>query len=1219
LSLSGLLPLLTERPEFRRLREHLAPGDASPVLTGVTDAAKPYVVAALVRTLGRPVMYVVRDASAAAPAAEGLRALVGRDVPVYVYPDRDALPYERLMPDHVAVQGRMSTLTALVGTHGPLVVVCSARALTQPVLPPEELAEVLQALKPGLQLDPRRLMENLVALGYEQVAEVESPGEMSHRGGIVDVFPPALVRPVRIEFFGDEIESIRTFDHETQRSLNPVEQAVIGPAREALGMRGLAAARALDQLSIIGMNPDARARWDRDLDLLRAGQSFDDVAFYLPYLHEMTSPLHYLPDDGLLVLHDREGVERTARELAEQGEEVRDRLERDSENPPGLRPAFLNWEQLEPEVSRRTQLRFAGLTSDEPAEADAHGSALAPDLVAATSYGGRVRAFATDIRKLLSARQRVVVVSAQARRLAEVFADESLLGKSGTVHTAPLTDMADVPEPGTLMVIHGRFPEGWHSRSLALSVYTDVEVFGWSRRHGEQQRVGGTPASFLAELRPGDFVVHQDHGIGRFDGLTKLNTGGVEREYLHIAYAGTDKLYIPTDQLDRITRYIGMGDATPALSKLGGTEWVRAKQRAKESAAEIAADLLRLYGVREMAEGHPFPPDEEQPWLQELEEGFPYEETPDQHRAIAEVKQDMERARPMDRLVCGDVGYGKTEVALRAAFKAVLDQKQVAVLVPTTVLALQHFNTFSERLKPYPVRIELLSRFRSDKEQKEVLTDLALGRVDIVIGTHRLLQKDVVFNELGLLIIDEEQRFGVAHKERLKQLRTEVDVLTLTATPIPRTLHMALVEVRDMSVIETPPHERLPIRTFIRESDDALVREAILREVDRGGQVFYVHNRVQGIQAIVHRLQKLVPEARFVVAHGQMPEDQLEHVMLDFSAGEYDVLVCTTIIENGLDIPNANTIVVNNSSHFGLAQLYQLRGRVGRAAQQAYAYFLYNKDTKLTPIQEKRLRAIFEATELGAGFRIAMKDLEIRGAGNLLGAEQSGFMNAVGFDLYTRLLEESVRELRGERRQGPASAPVSIELAVDAYIPDDYIGDRTLKMNFYQRLANLQRSEHVEAMVAELTDRFGALPEPVANLLALVHLKTEAAELGYESLAARDGEVVLKMRRTTAPDRVALYKRYHNDARVQVSEIHVPRRVFPSETQAWLQSLAELLPIAVGKQRSSPVGAGANGNGASASAPPVNSPSGSSGARYNTQAGGKASATPRPGAPTRRG
>jgi len=687
-------------------------------------------------------------------------------------------------------------------------------------------------------------------------------------------------------------------------------------------------------------------------------------------------------------------------------------------------------------------------------------------------------------------------------------------------------------------------------------VYTDTEIFGWSRRRNALRRKPVTPASFLAEVNPGDYVVHQEHGIGRFEGLVKLHMTGVEREYLLIQYAGTDKLYIPTDQLDRVTRFIGMGDAVPALSRLGTTEWTRVKSKVKENVQDIARDLLRLYSEREASKGFAYSPDAEQPWLQELEDAFPYEETPDQIRAIEEVKADMERPRPMDRLVCGDVGYGKTEVALRAAFKAVLDQRQVAILVPTTILALQHFNTFMERLKPYPVRVELLSRFRSEKEQKQILEDLAFGKVDIVIGTHRLLQKDIVFNNLGLLVVDEEQRFGVTHKERLKQLRKEIDVLTMTATPIPRTLHMSLVNLRDMSVIETPPQERLPIRTTIREYDESLIREAILREIDRGGQVFFVHNRVQGIQVIAQKLQRLVPEARFVVGHGQMAEDQLERVMIDFSNGEYDVLIATTIIENGLDIPNANTIIVNNSAYFGLAQLYQLRGRVGRATQQAYSYFLYNKDAKLTPIQEKRLRAIFEATELGAGFRIAMKDLEIRGAGNLLGAEQSGFMNSVGFDLYCKLLAEAVQELQGKKAE-LATPTALVDLPLDSYLPDEYIGDRTLKVNFYQRLANLNRPEQVDAMSAELNDRFGAPPPPVQNLLAMVRLKVEAAALGFEAISLKDNELVLTVKRTIVPNRIALYRRFRNEARVQQGVIRIPRRLFGAN---WFEQLRELLP-----------------------------------------------------------
>jgi transcription-repair coupling factor (superfamily II helicase) len=1167
LALHGLLPLLIARPEFKRLRDLIASGASTPLISGVAEVARPYVVAALAEDLRRPILYVVRDDEQVGRTTEALTALLGKGVAVLPYIESDALSYERLIPDAQGIKSRMNALAALQRDEGGLVVVCSARALTQPVMPPETFAAATRELRAGERMEPRDLLTTLIGLGYEPEVEVEDVGQVAHRGGIVDFFPPALERPARVEFFGDEIESVRTFDPVTQRSLNPQETVLISPARDALAANGPQAAEQLAKLSLIGLNPDARARWQGDLEALRSAQSFADIALYMPWLHEPTSLLDYLSDDGLLILHDDASVRQTAEQLAEQGEEVRERLEREGENPPGLRPSFIPWPTLRQELLGRRLVRFAGMLSDEGRDATPEGSTLAPDMLPATSYGGRLRAFAQDVRKLLLERQRVVVVSAQARRVAELFGDEALLGPNGVLLVSPATDLTDPPGVGSLAVVHGTFAEGWHSRLMALTVFTDAEVFGWSKRRGEPRRTQ-TPSAFLAEVRPGDFVVHEDHGIGRYDGLTKVATDGVEREYLLIHYAGRDRLYIPTDQLDRITRYLGMGDSTPALSRLGGVEWVRAKQRASESAQDIARDLLRLYSVRETVPGYPFPPDEEQPWLVELEEGFPYEETPDQSRAIAEVKEDMERARPMDRLVCGDVGYGKTEVALRAAFKAALAHKQVAVLVPTTILALQHYNTFSERLKPYPIRVELLSRFRSEKEQKEVLRDLDVGVVDIVIGTHRLLQKDVGFNDLGLLVIDEEQRFGVAHKERLKQLRTEVDVLTLSATPIPRTLYMALANVREMSVIETPPQERLPIRTYIREFDDDLIREVILREIDRGGQVFFVHNRVKGIQTLAERLRRLVPEAKFGVGHGQMAEDQLEQVMLDFASGAINVLVSTTIVENGLDIPNANTIIVNNAAHFGLAQLYQLRGRVGRGTHQAYAYFVYNKDLKLTPVAERRLRAIFEATELGAGFRIAMQDLEIRGAGNILGAEQSGFVNSVGFDLYTRLLADAIGEMHGQERgerAAPKRPPVTIELPIGAYIPDEYINDRTLKLSFYQRLANLEQPESVEAMVAEMTDRFGPPPEPVANLLGLVRLKTEAALLGYESIVARDNEVVFKLTPTVTVDRVGMYKRFRNEANVSLGQVRIPRRRFAEDSRRWLAELRELAWLIVGR------------------------------------------------------
>jgi len=1158
-TLQGLLALLTQRPEYRRLVEQIRNAEGLPALTGINEAAHPYVVAALAQTLKQAILLVVSDEEQARQTVETIKQFMPTPDDVLLLPDRDALPYERMISNATTMQGRMQALIALVQKDRTPLVVCSARVLTQLVIPPQELASSLFTLQTSQEVDLSLMLEHLYNLGYTPVAEVEEPGQFSHRGGIVDLFPPTLPRPIRVEFFGDEVESLRTFDQETQRSLNPVSTCIIGPAREALPTRGPEAAQALAELDSSMLHRDAEACWQQNLEELRQKHSFDDIAFYLPYLHSKATVLDYLSRNALLIFNNPTNAQNRIRELDDQAHEMKERLEQEHENPTRLREAYVSWNQLEPQIQQRRQLQFADALSAAEGDFDAqqHGGTdhLMPTFSSANSYGGRLRAFVQDCRKALDSRERVVIVTAQARRMAEVLSDESILGERA-IHVGAGTNILQLPDAGTLVLIQGQLMEGWQSHALALSLYTDTEIFGWSKRRNAQRRTPITPASFLAEVNPGDYVVHQEHGIGRFEGLVKMNTMGVEREYLLIHYAGTDRLYIPTDQLDRVTRYIGMGESVPALSKLGTTEWTRAKSKAKENVQDIARDLLRLYSVREAAPGHAFPPDSEQPWLQELEDAFPYAETPDQERAIEEVKADMERPRPMDRLVCGDVGYGKTEVALRAAFKAVLDQRQVAILVPTTILALQHYNTFRERLKAYPVRVELLSRFRSEKEQKQVLEDLAFGKVDVVIGTHRLLQKDVVFFNLGLLIVDEEQRFGVVHKERLKQLRSEVDVLTMTATPIPRTMHMALVNLRDMSVIETPPQERLPIRTVIREYDEQLVRESILREIDRGGQVFFVHNRVQGIQVIAQKLQRLIPEARIVVGHGQMNEDQLEHVMIDFSNGEYDVLVSTTIIENGLDIPNANTIIVNNAALFGLSQLYQLRGRVGRATQQAYAYFFYGKDARLTQIQEKRLRAIFEATELGAGFRIAMKDLEIRGAGNLLGAEQSGSMNSVGFDLYCKLLAESVQEMQGKQSElAPVSATVDLQL--DAFLPDDYIGDRTLKVNFYQRLAHLSTPEQVEAMTAEMNDRFGTPPLPVQNLLTMVRLKVEASHLGFESIAMKDNELILTVKRTVVPNRILLYRRFRNEARVQQGVIRIPKRLFG---QNWLAQLQDLLP-----------------------------------------------------------
>ncbi|MBI4284192.1 MAG: transcription-repair coupling factor, partial [Chloroflexi bacterium] len=617
------------------------------------------------------------------------------------------------------------------------------------------------------------------------------------------------------------------------------------------------------------------------------------------------------------------------------------------------------------------------------------------------------------------------------------------------------------------------------------------------------------------DINPGDYVVHAEHGIARFTGVTRLSADSSQKEYMVLEYAAGDKLYVPTDQIDRVSRYVGAGEQSPLLSRLGTQEWTRTKQRVKESVANIARELLALYAAREVVPAFAFSPDTV--WQQEVEASFPYVETPDQIEIQKQVKEDMEKAKPMDRLVCGDVGYGKTEVAIRAAFKAVMDGKQVAVLVPTTVLAEQHLATFSQRLGAFPLRIEGLSRFRTPKEQQVILDGLANGSVDICIGTHRLLQKDVAFKDLGLLIIDEEQRFGVVHKEYLKQKRREVDVLTLSATPIPRTLHMSLVGVRDMSVMETPPEERLPIKTYVAEYNERLVREAILRELERNGQVFFVHNRVQSINYVGHQLQSLLPEAHIAIAHGQMPEAELERVMADFVHGKSDILVCTTIIESGLDMPRVNTLIINRADKFGLSQLYQLRGRVGRGANLAYAYLLYEKGKRLTPIAEKRLKTIFEATELGAGFGIAMKDLEIRGAGNLLGVRQSGHISAVGFSLYCQLLAQAVEEQKAKLAGRSVSEvkpsrlpPPTIDLPLPAYIPEEYIADLDTRLNLYQKLVALGAIEPIETLAQEFSDRFGALSPEVNNLLYAVKIKILAAKAGIESVTTEEGQIILR-------------------------------------------------------------------------------------------------------------
>ncbi|MFC1931651.1 transcription-repair coupling factor, partial [Chloroflexota bacterium] len=754
------------------------------------------------------------------------------------------------------------------------------------------------------------------------------------------------------------------------------------------------------------------------------------------------------------------------------------------------------WEELEPLIKGRQSLKLAAWSGDE--------ASLRLNFTPAPGYGGQLPSFLKQVKKLLGQKHRLIIVSHQASRLSELLGEEDIIA-------SPLAEIKQLPLPGSLTLLQGSLAEGWVMNNDTY-LLTDAEIFGFVKQRRSVKRRPVPHHKLYVDITPGDYVVHVEHGVARFTDVTTLSTEETEKEYLVLRYAAGDKLYVPTDQIDRVSRYIGAGDRPPTLSRLGTQEWMKTKQKVKEAAEEMAQELLALYAAREVVPGFAFARDTL--WQRELEAAFPYVETPDQMEAQQQVKEDMEKVKPMDRLVCGDVGYGKTEVAVRAAFKAVMDNKQVAVLVPTTVLAQQHFSTFSERLKAFPVRVEVLSRFKSAKEQKTILEGLAKGKVDICIGTHRLLQEDVIFKNLGLLIIDEEQRFGVNHKEYLKKMRREVDVLTLSATPIPRTLHMSLVGVRDMSTMETPPEERLPIKTYVAEYNDLLLREAILRELERNGQVFFVHNRVQGIALVASKLQSLVPEADIAIAHGQMPEEKLEAVMADFTLRKKDVLVCTTIIESGLDMPNVNTLIVNQADKFGLTQLYQLRGRVGRGANLAYAYFLYERGKHLTPTAQKRLRTIYEATELGAGFTIAMKDLEIRGAGTLLGTKQSGYISAIGFNLYCRLLAEAVEgqkaKLAGIKPKPPSLPAPTIDLPLTAYIPEEYVVDVESRLELYQKLAKLETVEQVEALVWEFEDRFGILPQEVIDLLYAVRIKLLAAGAGIESVSTEHGQIVLR-------------------------------------------------------------------------------------------------------------
>jgi len=1139
-SLSELLDL-TEG--FSRAKEALAESTAL-CLQGLSGGGKSVFCGAWLQKVTGPCVVITYSEERARQIAQDLSGLLdgsNRDRltrRVLQFPSTASALYDGVTPEPETVADRLLVLERLCAGD-PLVVVCSVMAATTLTIPGATFVANRVELSLGAECPRDSIAFRLADLGYERVDLVDDVGQYSVRGGIVDVSSPSLEFPVRIELMGDEIDGIRLFDPVTQRSVESIKQVGIGPAGEvllthdavqrALSTVKQAYRRELDILLEAGKAREAehlKERMEQDFADLENLHPTASLVHYLPYLYqERESFLDYLPSDSPLIVDEPVRVKAAAEQFAE---DVHDSHRRGVKLGRHLRlpqTACLSFEEFVARYLRKSRptLYLNMLQREVPWESQVAVARLSSPPT--ETFGGRFELVVEGLREWQAEGNCVLVCGQDVDKTVEV------LSSRGLQQVRVAADLDDLI-CGAVNVVATDLASGFSIPEAKLVVLTAREIYGWRKLHRPESSAyrRGFSLTSLRELEEGDYVVHINHGIGIYQGLTKQTIDGMERDYLVVAYAGEDRLYIPVTQLDRIQKYIGPEGGQVTVSALKSTSWQSTKKKARRSTQLLARELLKLYRDREQAGGYAFGPDG--PWLKELEESFQYEETPDQLRAIADVKRDMEAAIPADRVICGDVGFGKTEVAIRAAFKAVLAGKQVAILVPTTVLAHQHYNTFRERLSRYPVEVEMLSRFRSPQEQRRILHRVRDGAVDIVVGTHRLLGSDVQFADLGLLIIDEEQRFGVRQKERLRKLKASVDCLTLTATPIPRTLNMALSGIRQISLINDPPEGRRAVRTFVREQDDALIAEAVRRELARGGQVYYVHNRVQSIGHAASKLQRLVPEARVAVAHGQMEEGALEQVMLAFYGEQFDVLVCTTIIENGLDVPNANTLIVDDADRLGLSQLYQLRGRVGRSNRQAYAYLLYRYPDRMSEEAEERLRAVEEFSELGSGFKIALRDLEIRGAGDILGAEQSGQVSAVGLDLYCRMLADAVSTLKGDNGRSSEGSAV-VDLPLEMVIPSHYVPGERQRIELYRALANVTDEGELSELVKEMRDRYGKLPAPVRNLAIVARMKLKCDKAGVVEISTARGEVTMRL----SPD-----QKLSETERARLEALYVPNR-----------------------------------------------------------------------------
>ncbi|MBC8591234.1 transcription-repair coupling factor [Wansuia hejianensis] len=1065
----------------------------SPIGTyGIIDENLGHIAYGLNKHLNKQILLITYDELKARRLYEDIRNLGNEDVELFpkkeiLFYDMDAYSYENLTQ-------RLNVISKLVQGEN-IIVISSLEALLDKLIPRDIFKGYIRKVEFGKDIDLKSLLNDFVTLGYERVHMVEGIGQFSIRGGIIDFFPPGSQNPYRIELFDEEVDSIRTFDILSQRSLEVVEQVMILPVKEILIMdefRKIIIKKLKEDLEEHNSNNRAVEKFSRYIEGLEENSYMENRDMLIPYIPDefIASIVDYIDENALIFIDESKRLKEKYNSLKEDYYYRYIDLLQAGEVMPSHIDIRYKYEDIIPVIETKKVITKSSLLKTD--------TSFSPQSICnfsvkpMTNYHGKMDMLSEDIKHYMYRGYKIIILSGTEERGLRL--QKSL--EDFQIYSTFSKDRNIEIKSNQLFITPGSIEAGFEYSTLKLILISDKEIFGAQKKKTAKKKKKNNQTLSIADLDIGSYVVHENHGIGRYEGIEQLDIQGIKKDYLTIRYKDQDKLYIPIDQMNLIQKYIGSDSIKPKVSKLNSGEWQRTKTRAKKAVEDMAEDLLELYAKRQSLKGYAFSKDTI--WQRQFEDLFPYEETEGQIKSIIEIKKDMEKPKPMDRLLCGDVGYGKTEVALRAAFKSLMDGKQVAILVPTTILAQQHYNTIIERFAEFPIKAALLSRFVTPKNQKLAIEGLNEGTVDIVVGTHRLLSKDVKFKDLGLLIIDEEQRFGVKHKESLKKLRESIDVLTLTATPIPRTLHMSLVGIRDMSVIEDPPEERYPIQTYIVEYNEQMIRDAVLKEVARGGQVYFVYNRVDTIDKMTSRLRKLIPEVSFAIAHGQMGERQLENVMMEFLNQEKDVLVCTTIIETGLDVPNVNTIIVYNADKMGLSQLYQLRGRVGRSNRIAYGYFVYEKNRVLTEVAEKRLRAIKEFTEFGSGFKIAMRDLEIRGAGNLLGMEQHGHIEAIGYDLYVKFLGEAIRRLKGE--EVIEEVDTTIDINVDGYIPFKYIGDEEIKIQIYKKIAAINNIEDYRELLDELIDRFGDIPLEVQNLMDISYIKALSSKVWIKSI-----------------------------------------------------------------------------------------------------------------------